>query len=100
MNIPEVVAAAVASLALLGGGVGLYTTAKTNDSVIALRVETLITLSEKNSSEISELSKVVGTLQVKQVYTDKAHEEFMYDMRELANDIRRVSRRPLDEGGK
>jgi len=97
MNIPDVVTATITSLAFIGGGIGLYTSSESRDAIIDQRVENLLTVSERNSSKIAELSEAVGNLRVQQMYDDKSRDEFIYDMRKLTEEIKQVNRHLLNK---
>lgn len=91
MNIPDIVGASVASLAFIGGGIGLYTSSQARDAVLDQRVEDLLTIAEKGSQRLTELSDVVNTLEVKQQYNESTQRELTVSIRDLTQEVRTVN---------
>ena len=100
MNIAEIVGAGVAVLALAGGGVGIYSTSKGEESLNKAHVATLLDSSKSVSEGLNKLSTKVSTLEVKQRHTEETQKQFLYSLRDLTNEVRKVNRHLLTLRGK
>ena len=95
MNIAEIVGAGVASLALAGGGISVYSSSVGKDSLTQEHVATLLESSKNVSEGLNDLSTKVSTLEVKQIHTEGTQEQFLYSIRDLTKEIRGVNKHLL-----
>ena len=91
MNIPEMISAGVATMAFALGGVSLYSSSVGKDRLTEASVATLLGSSKEVSEGLKELSTRVKTLEVKQAHTEEVQSQFLYSVRDLTNEVRKVN---------
>ena len=96
MNIPDIVAASITSLAFIGGGIGLYTTGEARDAVIDQRVADLLIVAEKSTENVSGLSEDVLTLKIKQTYNEQYQRDVVFNLKELSTEVKEMSKHLIE----